>query len=140
MRGWRNSCAPFLEADGCNPAARARSGRVASLLKERVNTVAELADAAVYFYRLLEPSAELKAQHFTVEAKPALFDLRQKLAVIEWESHAIQTRSRLRHGTWAQAAQSGHAAAGDGDRRSADAVDQCSAGTARPGGNPQAHG
>ena len=51
--------------------------------------MAELADAAVYFYRPLEPAEELKAQHFTAEVKPALLDLRQKLAVIEWESHAI---------------------------------------------------
>ena len=50
--------------------SRARSARrVASLLKERVSTVAELADAAVYFYRPLEPSEELKAQHFTAEVK-----------------------------------------------------------------------
>ncbi len=32
----------------------------------------ELADAAVYFYRSLEPAAELKAQHFTAEVKPAI--------------------------------------------------------------------
>ena len=51
--------------------------------------MAELADAAVYFYRSLEPSAELKAQHFTAEAKRAILDLRQKLAEVEWESHAI---------------------------------------------------
>jgi glutamyl-tRNA synthetase len=83
---------PFLEADGCDPAAAPglpNLASVANLLKERVNTVAELADAAVYFYRSLEPSPELKAQHFTVEDKPAIFDLRQKLAMIEWESDAI---------------------------------------------------
>ena len=62
---------------------------VVNLLKERVNTVAELADAAVYFFRALEPVEELKAQHFTAEVKPVILDLRQKLAVIEWESDAI---------------------------------------------------
>jgi glutamyl-tRNA synthetase len=83
---------PFLEADGCN--MKAGSGlpdlsAVANLLKERVNTVAELADAAVYFFRPLEPTGELKEQYFTAEAKPALIDLMERFGVIEWESHAI---------------------------------------------------
>ncbi|WP_213539786.1 glutamate--tRNA ligase [Nitrosospira sp. NRS527] len=82
---------PFLEADGCNTAGQGMPNlpSVANLLKERVNTVAELADAAVYFFRTLEPAEELKAQHFTAEVKPVILDLRQKLAVIEWESDAI---------------------------------------------------
>ncbi|MDE2365752.1 MAG: glutamate--tRNA ligase [Betaproteobacteria bacterium] len=80
---------PFLEADGCDTATGPDLAKVAGLLKERVSTVAELADAAVYFFRPLEPSEELKAQHFTAEVKPAILDLREKLAVIEWESHAI---------------------------------------------------
>lgn len=82
---------PFLEADGCNTAGQGMPNlpSVANLLKERVNTVAELADAAVYFFRPLEPAEELKAQHFTAEVKPVILDLRQKLAVIEWESDAI---------------------------------------------------
>ncbi|HTJ55522.1 MAG TPA: glutamate--tRNA ligase [Nitrosospira sp.] len=81
---------PFLEADGCNMAAGPDLAKVANLLKERVSTVAELADAAVYFFRPLEPSEELKTQYFTAEAKPAILDLRNRLALIEWESNAIQ--------------------------------------------------
>ncbi|MCW5604615.1 MAG: glutamate--tRNA ligase, partial [Burkholderiales bacterium] len=57
---------------------------VVALLTERVSTLEELADAAVYFYRPLEPSAELKAQHYTAEIRPAITDLRQRLAGIEW--------------------------------------------------------
>ena len=81
---------PFLEADGCNVAAGPDISKVANLLKERVSTVAELADAAVYFFRPLEPSEELKTQYFTAEVKPAILDLRNRLALIEWESNAIQ--------------------------------------------------
>ncbi len=86
---------PFLEADGCNIAVGEdwpnppHLPRVANLLKERVNTVAELADAAVYFFRPLEPVEELKGQYFTAEAKPVLVDLLERFAVIEWDSHAI---------------------------------------------------
>ena len=82
--------APFLEADGCSLSSGPELSRVANLLKERVNTVAELADAAVYFYRFLEPAQELRAQHFTTEAKPALVELMERLGGIEWDSHAIQ--------------------------------------------------
>jgi glutamyl-tRNA synthetase len=82
---------PFLEAGGCNTAGQGKPNlpSVANLLKERVNTVAELADAAVYFFRALEPAEELKAQHFTAEVKQVILELRQKLAVIEWASDAI---------------------------------------------------
>ena len=80
---------PFLEADGCNPAVGPDLSRVANLLKERVGTVAELADAAVYFYRFLEPSEALKAMHFTAEAKTALVDLMERLTFAGWDSHAI---------------------------------------------------
>lgn len=80
---------PFLEADGCDTQAGPDLLKVTNLLKERVATVAELADAAVYFFRPLEPAGELKAQHFTAEVKPAILALRDKLEQIEWESHAI---------------------------------------------------
>ncbi|SFO22383.1 glutamate--tRNA ligase [Nitrosospira briensis] len=83
--------APFLEENGCNASAPGLPDlpNVVNLLKERATTVAELADAAVYFFRPLEPAQELKAQHFTPEAKPVILELREKLATVEWESHAI---------------------------------------------------
>lgn len=82
---------PYLATNGCDVRAPGAPEltRVVSLLKERVNTVAELGDAAVYFFRSLEPAEELKVQHFNAEAKPALLDLREKLATVEWESHAL---------------------------------------------------
>ena len=79
----------FLEADGCDIQGGPDLPRVISLLKERVATVAELADAAVYFFRSLDPSEELKAQHFTAEIKPVILVLREKLAQVDWDSHAI---------------------------------------------------
>jgi len=82
---------PFLSVDGCDVAGEGVPDlrKVVNLLKERVNTVAELADAAVYFFRPLEPAEELRAQYFTAEAKVPILDLRTKLATVEWESHAI---------------------------------------------------
>ena len=80
---------PFLQADGCDPAHGPGLAEVANLLKERVNTLEELADAAVYFYRALEPSEELKAQHFTADVKPVLVELAEKFCAVEWNRAAI---------------------------------------------------
>lgn len=82
---------PYLNVNDCDVGAPGAPElpKVVNLLKERVGTVAELADAAVYFFRPLEPAEELKVQHLIPEVKPALLDLREKLAVVEWESHAL---------------------------------------------------
>jgi glutamyl-tRNA synthetase len=80
---------PFLERDGCSVEQGAPLRNVVALLKERASTVEELADAAVYFYRTLEPSTELKRQHYTADIKPALADLQSRLAVIEWSRATI---------------------------------------------------
>ena len=80
---------PFLERDGCKVAAGPDLPRVVALLKERVSTVEELADAAVYFYRRLEPSVELRKTHYDAAAKPALAAFRRQLETVEWRREAI---------------------------------------------------
>jgi glutamyl-tRNA synthetase len=80
---------PFLETDGCNTATGPDLLKVVGLLKERINTVAELADAAVYFFRPLEPSTELKALHFSSEVRPAMIDLMGQLTSAEWDRQII---------------------------------------------------
>ena len=80
---------PFLARDGCDVGGGAPLADVAALIKERVSTIEELADAAVYFYRELEPSPELKRQHYSSEIKPALEALRTRLAQIEWGREKI---------------------------------------------------
>jgi glutamyl-tRNA synthetase len=81
---------PFLQRDGCDTQTGPALAEVMQLLKERVNTLAELADAAVLFYRYLEPSAELIAQHLSAEAIPALTVLANQLNTIDWNREAIQ--------------------------------------------------
>jgi glutamyl-tRNA synthetase len=80
---------PFLERDGCAVASGPDPRRVAALLKERVSTVEELADAAVYFYRTLEPAAELRKLHYSAAARPALAALRERFAAVEWNRAEI---------------------------------------------------
>ena len=81
--------AQFLMRDGCDLAKGPPLERVVALLKDRANTLEELADAAVYFYRALEPSEELRKQHYTAEIKPALKDLKERLAKVEWKRESI---------------------------------------------------
>jgi glutamyl-tRNA synthetase len=80
---------PFLVRDGCATKNGPVLARVVALLKERVSTVEELADAAVYFYRALEPAVALKNQYYLPEARAALADLAARLATVEWSRAGI---------------------------------------------------
>ncbi len=80
---------PFLNKDNCHISGGPNLTRVVDLLKKRVNTIEELADAAVYFYRPLEPTDELKAQYFNTETKSLLTDLVEKFNHIEWTRESI---------------------------------------------------
>ena len=80
---------PLLEAQGAafdgTPALEA----VIALLKDRANTVNEIAAAALMFYRQPAPDAALVAQHITDAIKPALADFAQRVATVEWTKEAI---------------------------------------------------
>ncbi len=80
---------PFLAKDGCNTDTGPDLEQVVGLLKERVSTIEEMADAAVYFYRPLEASSELRAQHYTPESVAALAALADRLESVEWGRQAI---------------------------------------------------
>lgn len=80
---------PFLEKDECLVAGGPNLQSIVDLLKERVNTIEELADAAVYFYRPLEPTDELRTQHLNAETKHLLTDLLEKFSHIEWTRESI---------------------------------------------------
>ncbi len=84
-----NLAVPFLEADGCDPAMGPDLAAVCALLKDRVSTIEELADAAVYFYRQLHPSEELRTQYYTADILPAMKALREKLASANWNRPAL---------------------------------------------------
>ena len=61
MRRLAELAQPFLRGTACDLSQGPPLAQVVALLKERANTIEELADAAVYFYRALEPSEELRA-------------------------------------------------------------------------------
>ena len=92
---WAELVVPFLVKDDCHISGGPDLALIVDLLKERVNTIEELADAAVYFYRPLEPADELKAQHLTTEAKPIVIDLIEKFNHIEWTRESIHHEIKM---------------------------------------------
>lgn len=62
---------------------------VIALMKERVNTLNELAVAAMLFYRQPAPDAALLAQHLTDAIKPALAQYVEQLKTVAWSKEAL---------------------------------------------------
>jgi glutamyl-tRNA synthetase len=80
---------PLMEGQGAQFDGAPELAAVLGLMKERVNTVNELADAAMLFYRTPAPDAALLAQHLTDAVKPALADFAAALADVEWSKPAL---------------------------------------------------
>jgi glutamyl-tRNA synthetase len=59
------------------------------LMKERANTVNELADSAMLFYRTPQPDPALVAQHLTDAVKPALAQFAERCATVDWSREAL---------------------------------------------------
>jgi glutamyl-tRNA synthetase len=70
--------------DGAPPLAA-----VLGLMKERTNTINELADAAMLFYREPKPDAALLTQHLTDAVRPALAQFAERLRDVEWTKPAL---------------------------------------------------
>jgi glutamyl-tRNA synthetase len=62
---------------------------VLALMKERTNTVNELADAAMLFFRTPQPDAALLAQHLTDAVKPALAQFADRCKTVEWSKESL---------------------------------------------------
>lgn len=80
---------PYLKKHNCQVLTGPNLNTIIELLKERVSTLEELADAAIYFYRYLEPSDELKAQYFNAEALSLLTELINTFKQLEWTRESI---------------------------------------------------
>jgi len=80
---------PFMERDGANFAGAPALEAVLALMKDRTNTLVELADAAMLFYRDPQPDAALMAQHFTDAVRPALRDYAARIGTVEWSRAAL---------------------------------------------------
>ncbi|MBI5937284.1 MAG: glutamate--tRNA ligase [Betaproteobacteria bacterium] len=80
---------PFLHKQGIEHGGGPDLAKLMGLLKERVATVEELADACHIFFRQTEPTVdELKAK-LTIDALPAMEKLKTDMASIEWAAASI---------------------------------------------------
>ncbi len=80
---------PFLQERGYGQPAAGNLPGIAGLLKDRVSTIEELADASAYFFKTIKPAAALREQYFTAGIRPALEDLTGRLTGVEWKREAI---------------------------------------------------
>jgi glutamyl-tRNA synthetase len=83
---------PYLARAGLDVAAGPDPGEVAVLLRDRVHTLAEMADAAHYFYATPHPSHERLAEHVTDGNRPALRGIAEAFADLPWTREAIGER------------------------------------------------
>ncbi|MBA5687139.1 glutamate--tRNA ligase [Rugamonas apoptosis] len=80
---------PHMVDDGANFDGAPALPVVLGLMKERVNTINELADAAMLFYREPKPDAALLTQHLTDAVKPALAQFAERCKTVEWTKEAL---------------------------------------------------
>lgn len=78
-----------LERDGARFDGAPDLPTVLGLMKERVNTINELADAAMLFYRDPQPDPELLALHLTEAVRAALATFAERSATVEWNKAAL---------------------------------------------------
>ena len=80
---------PLLEQEGAHFDGAPELQAVIALMKERANTINELTDAAMLFYREPRPDPALLAQHVTDTAKPALEQFAERCNTLEWNRAAL---------------------------------------------------
>ena len=80
---------PLLEKEGAQLDGAPSLELTIGLLKERANTVNDIAAAVMMFYRQPAPDAALLTQHVTDAIKPALQDFAARCATVEWKKDAL---------------------------------------------------
>jgi len=80
---------PLMAADGAAFDGAPDLATVLGLMKERANTINELAAASMLFFRTPQPDAALMTQHFTDAVKPALAQFAARVQDVEWNKEAL---------------------------------------------------
>jgi len=125
--------APRVERDGGRLADGPALVEVVKLLKDRATTLEHMAESAMMFYKRMEPSKALVAEHLTPEVMPAVRALAGSLERVEWQRPQLNEAVKAVVGKFGhKMPQDRHAAAHHAARADADAVDRCGARAARP--------
>jgi glutamyl-tRNA synthetase len=82
---------PVMERDGARFAEGPELPAVLALMKERVQTINELADAAMLFYRVPRPDPALVTQHLTDAVRPALAQFAERCKTVDWNKAALSS-------------------------------------------------
>jgi len=93
--------ATYLVRAGLDPANGPSPGDVAVLLRDRVQTLTDMAAAAHYFYRDPHPAPGLVADLVSETTRTALADVAQELATVDWTREALGAAMKAaaaRHG------------------------------------------
>jgi glutamyl-tRNA synthetase len=80
---------PLLEKEGAQFSGGPDLQAVIGLMKERANTVNDLASAAMLFYRQPAPDAAFLQQHLTDAVRPALIEYAQRCKSVAWNREAL---------------------------------------------------
>lgn len=80
---------PLMLADGAGFDGAPDLALVLGLMKERANTVNELAAASMLFFRTPQPDATLMTQHLTEAIKPVLAQFAEGIREVEWSKDAL---------------------------------------------------
>jgi glutamyl-tRNA synthetase len=80
---------PLMEQEGAQFDGAPNLQAVIALMKERANTINELASAAMLFYRQPAPDPALLQQHMTDAVKPALAQFAEQCNTVEWNKAAL---------------------------------------------------
>jgi glutamyl-tRNA synthetase len=92
---------PFLVRAGLDPATGPDAGAVATLLRDRADTLVAMADAAHYFYAAPHVAPEKLSEQVTATNRPALLELHAEFATIPWTREALMPALKAaatRHG------------------------------------------
>jgi glutamyl-tRNA synthetase len=84
-----NLVRPLLEKEGAQFTDAPDLQAVIALMKERANTINELAAAAMLFYRQPAPDAALLRQHLTDAVRPALIEYAQRCKTVPWSRDGL---------------------------------------------------
>jgi glutamyl-tRNA synthetase len=77
--------APRIERDGGKLAGGPSLVEVVKLFRDRAATLEHMAEAAMMFYKRIEPAEALVAEHVTPDVMPAVRELADSLARVEWQ-------------------------------------------------------
>jgi glutamyl-tRNA synthetase len=80
---------PYLERAGLDPARGPEPAAVVALLRDRAATLAEMTDAAHYFYVAPHATQQMVAEFVPAAARPAVTELHAEFADLPWTREAI---------------------------------------------------